>query len=264
MENNCEILFLGTCACDFSPLLKTDFKDKFDKDARRASVMLIDDRFMVDCGVHALDSMRIAEKKTEKITDIFITHIHYDHFTAGNIAKIAENREIPLRLWVREDAVFDEIDGVEVIRMKLYERYEVSDNVYVTGIIANHNEESTPQHFVFENKGKKIFYGCDGGWFIAKSFNALRKGEFDLSEMFVVHKTMEDRATAAVRTHGDISYAPGGSFYDVIYCYKHYGMVPNDVMPGIKYDSDNHNHNELASVAGAYVGAIAKSNSKRL
>jgi aminopeptidase C len=92
----------------------------------------------------------------------------------------------------------------------------------------------------------------------------LGKGEFDLSEMFVVHKTMEDRATAAVRTHGDVSYAPGGSFYDVIYCYKHYGMVPNDVMPGIKYDSDNHNHNELASVAGAYVGAIAKSNSKRL
>ena len=190
MENNCEILFLGTCACDFSPLLKTDFKDKFDKDARRASVMLIDDRFMVDCGVHALDSMRIAEKKTEKITDIFITHIHYDHFTAGNIAKIAENREIPLRLWVREDAVFDEIDGVEVIRMKLYERYEVSDNVYVTGIIANHNEESTPQHFVFENKGKKIFYGCDGGWFIAKSFNALRKGEFDL---FVLDCTWGER-----------------------------------------------------------------------
>ena len=92
----------------------------------------------------------------------------------------------------------------------------------------------------------------------------LGKGEFDLSEMFVVHKTMEDRARASVRTHGDVSYAPGGSFYDVIYCYKNYGMVPNDVMPGIKYDSDGHNHNELANVAGAYVNAIANGNSKRL
>ena len=92
----------------------------------------------------------------------------------------------------------------------------------------------------------------------------LGKGEFDLSEMFVVHKTMEDRARASVRTHGDVSYAPGGSFYDVIYCYKNYGMVPNDVMPGIKYDSDGHNHSELANVAGAYVNAIANGNSKRL
>ena len=30
----------------------------------------------------------------------------------------------------------------------------------------------------------------------------LGKGEHDLAEMFVVHKTMEDRAKAAVRLHG--------------------------------------------------------------
>ena len=44
------------------------------------------------------------------------------------------------------------------------------------------------------------------------------KGEHDLCEMFVVHKTMEDRAAQTVRTHGDVSFAQGGSFYDVIYC----------------------------------------------
>lgn len=35
----------------------------------------------------------------------------------------------------------------------------------------------------------------------------LGKGEFDLSEMFVVHKTMEDRATNYVRYHGDASFS---------------------------------------------------------
>ena len=45
------------------------------------------------------------------------------------------------------------------------------------------------------------------------------KGEHDLAEMFVVHKTMEDRAKAAVRLHGDIEFAQGGSFYDVLYCW---------------------------------------------
>lgn len=100
--------------------------------------------------------------------------------------------------------------------------------------------------------------------FLESELLRMGKGEYDLSEMFVVHKTMEDRATAAVRTHGDVSYAPGGSFYDVLYCYKHYGMVPNTVMPGILYDSEKHDHNELSNVAGAYVNAIAKGNARRL
>ena len=63
----------------------------------------------------------------------------------------------------------------------------------------------------------------------------LGKGEYDLSEMFVVHKTMEDRAERTVRLHGDVSFSPGGSFFDVAYCWRNYGMVPQEVMPGILY-----------------------------
>ena len=92
----------------------------------------------------------------------------------------------------------------------------------------------------------------------------LGKGEHDLAEMFVVHKTMEDRAKAAVRLHGDIEFAQGGSFYDVVYCWKNYGMVPQEVMPGIMYKSDRINHTELTAVAKAYVDALAKSNLKKL
>ena len=32
LKYNMDILFLGTCACDYSPLLKTTYKDAFDKD----------------------------------------------------------------------------------------------------------------------------------------------------------------------------------------------------------------------------------------
>ena len=92
----------------------------------------------------------------------------------------------------------------------------------------------------------------------------LGKGEHDLAEMFVVHKTMEDRAKAAVRLHGDIEFAQGGSFYDVVYCWKNYGMVPQEVMPGIMYKSDRINHTELTAVATAYVNALAKGNLKKL
>ena len=90
------------------------------------------------------------------------------------------------------------------------------------------------------------------------------KGEYDLSEMFVVHKTMEDRAERYVRLHGDASYSPGGSFYDAIYCLKNYGLVPQEAMPGIMYGDTLPVHNELDAVAGAYVNAIAKGNFSKL
>ena len=92
----------------------------------------------------------------------------------------------------------------------------------------------------------------------------LGKGEFDLSEMFVVHKTMEDRATNYVRYHGDASFSPGGSFYDIVYCYENYGMVPQEAMPGIMYGDSLPVHNELDAVAEAYVKAIGKGNFSKL
>ena len=94
----------------------------------------------------------------------------------------------------------------------------------------------------------------------------LGKGEQDLCEMFVVHKTMEDRAKQTVRTHGDVSYSQGGSFYDVIYCMQNYGIVPQEAMPqpGTLYGDTLPNHNEVDLVAGAFVRALAKSDLRKL
>ena len=41
---------------------------------------------------------------------------------------------------------------------------------------------------------------------------------YDLCENFVASKTYMDRAIAAVRMHGDISFSQGGSSYDPLYC----------------------------------------------
>ena len=57
------------------------------------------------------------------------------------------------------------------------------------------------------------------------------KGTHDLCESFLVYNTYMDRADKAVRTHGDVSFSQGGSFYDAVYCLKHYGIVPQDAMP---------------------------------
>lgn len=90
------------------------------------------------------------------------------------------------------------------------------------------------------------------------------KGEFDLSEMFVVHHTMEDRAERFVRLHGDSPFGPGGSFYDIIYCMKNYGLVPQEAMNGIQYGDTLPVHNELDALMQSYVNTIGKGSLKKL
>ena len=93
------------------------------------------------------------------------------------------------------------------------------------------------------------------------------KGNYDLAEMFLVSKTMQDRAKYCVRLHGDAGFTPGGSFYDAVYCLRNYGMVPQSAMPtpGTLYSNDTlPNHSEVDAVAGAYVKAIAEGRFKKL
>lgn len=84
------------------------------------------------------------------------------------------------------------------------------------------------------------------------------KGEYDLAEMFVVHHTMLDRAERYVRLHGEGSFSPGGSSEDIVFCLKHYGIVPQEAMEGIMYGDTLPIHSEIDAVAGGYVNAIAK------
>ena len=84
--------------------------------------------------------------------------------------------------------------------------------------------------------------------------------EVDFSEMFVVSKTMIDRATYCVRMYNEPHFAPGGSAYDVIYCMSHYGLVPQDAMPGIRYGWTKNDtlpvHKELDKVASGYLSGL--------
>ena len=84
--------------------------------------------------------------------------------------------------------------------------------------------------------------------------------EIDFSEMFVVSKTMMDRATYCVRLYNEPHFAPGGSAYDVIYCMSHYGLVPQEAMPGIQYAWTKNDtlpvHSELDHVTSGYLKGL--------
>ena len=101
--------------------------------------------------------------------------------------------------------------------------------------------------------------------FIESELLRMGKGEYDFAEMFIVHNTYLDRADKAVRTHGDISFSQGGSFYDVIYGMEKFGLVPEEEMrPGVMYGETLSNHNELTAVSDAVVAAIAKGKHRSL
>lgn len=92
------------------------------------------------------------------------------------------------------------------------------------------------------------------------------KGEWNFSEMYLAHKTYEDRAKATVRLHGDMDFSQGGSFYDCVYCMKHYGMIPETAMPapGTLYGDTLPNFGEFFGILQPMVNAVAKGEQKKL
>ena len=93
--------------------------------------------------------------------------------------------------------------------------------------------------------------------FLESELMRMGKGEHDLCEMFVVGKTMLDRARTVAESNGKEVFYQGGSHYDVMYCLKNYGLCPQSAMPepGSLYGEDLPVHNELDALAAAYVKA---------
>ena len=177
------LIFLGTCAHDFSLKLANRFKNCFDFDARRGSCVLMNGNILIDCGPHCCNSLDIIGKDYGGITDVFFTHFHSDHFNAENLTKIAESRTEPLRVWVRFDSDLPEIENVRFMRMSNGFTYELDGGVSVTGLKANHDSGAFPQWLLFEKNGKKSLYALDGAWYLTDTYNFLKKSRLDLIVM---------------------------------------------------------------------------------
>lgn len=175
-----ELLFLGTCAADFSPRLRGDCRDRFDPDARRSSSALLDGRYLIDCGPHTPEALAIAGVNVGAVTDLFLTHTHADHFDPANIVSLAARTKNGLRLWVSEDAVLPEMKGVTVMRMEKFRGYAVNDMLTVTGLKANHEKSTAPQWLYFTVGDKKLLYALDGAWYVNETYYFLRNAGLDL------------------------------------------------------------------------------------
>ncbi len=84
------------------------------------------------------------------------------------------------------------------------------------------------------------------------------KGEHDLSEMFIVHHCLTEKAEKYVRLQGSLNFAPGGSFDDVLCVLNDHGAVPEEIMNGLNYGEEKHMHNEMDKVLKSFVDVIIK------
>lgn len=72
------------------------------------------------------------------------------------------------------------------------------------------------------------------------------KGEYDLSEMFLVRQKYMNQLQDNYLRRGKGNIGQGSLSHTAMNAFKQVGIVPEEVYTGINYDSDRHNHGEMA------------------
>lgn len=90
--------------------------------------------------------------------------------------------------------------------------------------------------------------------FIESELIRMGKGEYDLSEMFIVRHNYVDRLQDNYLRRGKGNLGQGSLSHDWMAVFAKHGMVPEEVYKGINYDSETHNHSEL----NGFINAIAE------
>jgi bleomycin hydrolase len=90
------------------------------------------------------------------------------------------------------------------------------------------------------------------------------KGKYNLSEMFIVRQSYLDRAELFVRFHGHLNFGPGAQAWDVMNVLDEYGIVPQNVFPGLKVNDQMHSHSEMDRVLNGYMESLIQTEGDNL
>lgn len=107
-------------------------------------------------------------------------------------------------------------------------------------------------------------WSFSGVGFLESELLRMNKGEHDLSEMYIVRRNYDDKADKYVRVGGNLNFAQGGSFADVIETLNEYGVVPNELYTGLNYGETMHKHGEVEAGLAGYVKGIAANKNRRI
>lgn len=100
--------------------------------------------------------------------------------------------------------------------------------------------------------------------FLENELIRMGKGEYDLSEMWIVNYTYQDKADLYVRMHGISNFGAGAALIDVFDVVRKYGIVPEDAYKGLEYGEKMHIHGELDAILKGYLDAVVANKNKKI
>lgn len=203
-----KLLFLGTGTAGAKLLPEGTLAEN----QRRCSSLMIDDDVVVDLGLQSFDFATKLGADTSGITDIFISHTHRDHYMKE--ALLAYLNAVPrkLRIHCHRGAVVslklteEEAARVEIHPLEAMETFEAA-GMTVTALPANHlagGPEEQPLHYIFHRNGQTLFYGCDGGWFRAETWEYMRREAITYDAMILEATVGEDPGNFRIGTHNTV------------------------------------------------------------
>jgi bleomycin hydrolase len=107
-------------------------------------------------------------------------------------------------------------------------------------------------------------WSFSGNSFLESELLRMGKGEYNLSEMFIVRHAYADKAKRYVRFHGSLEFGGGGAFHDVINMMRTYGAVPEEAYTGQVIGETGHVHGEMDEVFKDYMTGVIKNPNKHL
>ena len=87
--------------------------------------------------------------------------------------------------------------------------------------------------------------------FIESELLRMGKGEYDLSEMYIVRENYVDKLKDNYLKQGKGNLGEGGLSHDWMRVFTEAGLVPDEVYNGLNYGSLTHDHGELQSIINA-------------
>ena len=172
-----DIRFLGTGAADWCR------DDKNRTDYRRLSSLLIDNELLIDPGPEIFDFEADFNFNGiyNDIENILVTHSHDDHFCPKNVGKLCAVRPRNIFLEKHVAEQLNSLENIKINTIKAFSTFKVG-NYTVTPVPGNHTTdipEEQPFHYIIEKGDKRIFYGLDGAWYRAESWEYLEQFTFD-------------------------------------------------------------------------------------
>ena len=139
--------------------------------------------------------------------------------------------------------------------LALFVSLQAQEKTYTFSVV-----KENPITSVKNQASSSTCWSFSGVGFLESELLRMGKGTFDLSEMYIVRRNYEDKAEKTARLHGNLNFAPGGSFADVVETINEYGIVPEEAYPGLNYNSPTHNHGEMDAILSGYMKSLEGKN----